>query len=122
MEAASTASIRPFPPLSVGRRAKILFPDLVEEGQMVDVLHGGLRFMPFSVEDLSLWGIPSRSPVSIEAAGLRIDAIVEWATPNCSAVGCRFLSPLSDGELEALVSLPLCVPPRKAASGDVRLS
>lgn len=102
-----TANLRAFPRLSCGHPARIIFPDMEEVGQVVDVSAGGSKFMPFHLDVLAAWGMPPGLPVKVEIGGTLITATIMWATPNYSAVGCRFDAPLSPELLSAILTMPM---------------
>jgi hypothetical protein len=99
--------LRAFPRLSCGRPSRLVFPDMEEVGQLVDISQGGGKFMPFQLEVLATWGMPPGLPIKVEVGGLLIAATIAWATPNYSAIGCRFDDPLAPERLAAALALPL---------------
>lgn len=102
-----TTNLRAFPRLSCGRPARLIFPDMEEAGQIVDASAGGAKFMPFQLEVLAAWGMPPGLPIKLEMGGKIIPATIAWATPNFSALGCRFDTPLSPDHLSAILNLPM---------------
>jgi hypothetical protein len=77
-----------------------------EVGQVVDISSGGSKFMPFQLEMLAAWGMPPGLPIKVAIGGSIISATIAWATPNYSAVGCRFDAPLSQDHLAAVLAVP----------------
>lgn len=98
-----TFKLRAFPRLSCGRPARLVFPDMEEVGQVVDVSAGGSKFMPFHLEVLAAWGMPPGISVKVEIGATLIPASIVWATPNYSAIGCRFDNPLAPEQLAAIL-------------------
>jgi hypothetical protein len=101
--------LRAFPRLSCGRPARLLFPEMEEGGQVVDISAGGSKFMPFQLETLAAWGMPPGLPIKVAIGSSIIPATIAWATPNYSAVGCRFDAPLSPAHLAAVLAVPRAV-------------
>ncbi|CAA7625744.1 PilZ domain-containing protein [Magnetospirillum sp. UT-4] len=99
----SQIELRAFPRLSCSRPARLLFPELEEEGQVVDVSAGGCKFMPFQLETLAAWRMPPGLPVRVLIGGQDVAATVAWATPNYSAIGCHFTETIDPHRLAAML-------------------
>jgi hypothetical protein len=98
------AELRAFPRLSCAIAAKLHIGPLTMDAQMVDISRGGCKVMPVEITE-----IHRERPQVGEQVAVAIDAGVyigsmAWATPNYSALGCKFEPPMSDLDMLTLAS------------------
>jgi hypothetical protein len=94
--------LRAYPRLSWAHPARLVVTGLQQHAQVVDLSLGGCKLMPSDLVMLIEGGLGPGMSVGIEIEGRRLDAVVRWVTPNCSAMGCAFEIPLSEEDLRSL--------------------
>lgn len=94
--------LRAYPRLSWANPAQLVITGLPQHAQVVDLSLGGCKLMPSDLVMLIEAGLGPGMPVGIEIEGQRLAAIVRWVTPNCSAMGCAFETPLSEKDFRSL--------------------
>jgi len=84
------ATMQPFPPLSWARPASLLVGGMEMAAQICDVSATGCKMLPKRLERLHDIGLRPGDAVTTVVDGHRREAVIAWATPNLSALGCRF--------------------------------
>lgn len=84
------AVMRPFPTLSWARPASLLIAGTELAAQVFDVSATGCKILPKRLEGLHEIGLRLGDTITAVVDGRRRDGVVAWATPNLSALGCRF--------------------------------
>jgi len=97
--------MKPFPTLSWARPASMRIGGIELEAQVYELSGSGFRLLPRRLDLLHQCGLRLGDPVTAVIDGTPHQAVLAWATPNMSALGCvRHWSPLplAGGEAEAL--------------------
>jgi len=99
--------LRAFPRLSWAHPAQLEVHDILQDAQVADLSLGGCKLMPSHLDPLVAADLRPGASLKVIIDGIHFDAVMRWATPNHSAIGCAFESPLS---AEALTRLGVKVP------------
>ena len=104
------AELRAFPRLACSTPARLVAGALEEDGQVIDVSQGGCKMLPFRLAPLVEADLAAGATVVLDINGSRHAAVLAWATPNRSALGCRFVEPCSDADLRRMMDDPAAPP------------
>jgi hypothetical protein len=84
------------------------------EGQIIDISQGGCKILPFHLEPLIENQIDKGAEILLSLGALSASAMLIWATPNRSALGCSFAEPLPELTLASLMGPELFMAPGPA--------
>jgi len=82
--------MQPFPILSWARPASLLIAGTEMAAQVCDVSAAGCKILPKRLEGVHAVGLRPGDAVTAVVDGRHHKGIISWATPNLSALGCRF--------------------------------
>jgi hypothetical protein len=94
---------RAFPRFACSVKVRFTVGDVEGEGQLIDVSSGGCKLLPFELESLMAADMMPGTALMIAAGNAMVAATTAWMTPNFSALGCTFGTPLAADLLEMLV-------------------
>ena len=83
-------TMQPFPQLSWARPATLKVGGVELATQVSDLSARGCKMMPRRLERLHDVGLRPGDAVVAVVDGHAREAVIAWATPNLSALGCRF--------------------------------
>ena len=111
--------LRAFPRFACSTPARLVAGDIDEDGQVIDLSREGCKMLPFRLAPLIEAGLMAGAMVILHIGGSARGATLAWATPNRSALGCRFTEPCSDADLRRLAEAapsPAALPSEYLAS------
>lgn len=90
------AELRAYPRLSWAHAARLEIPGLSQAAQVADLSQGGCKLLPTDLKALAKADLRPGMVVRIEIDDQGFESTIRWVTPNFSALGCAFASPLPD--------------------------
>ncbi|OAN49119.1 hypothetical protein A6A04_03085 [Paramagnetospirillum marisnigri] len=97
-----SAEHRAYPRLSWAHPAQLFLGEMTQPAQVADLSLGGCKLLPSDLAPLKSLDLRTGTPLRIEMEGYTFQAIMRWATPNMSALGCAFDHVLTEADLEHL--------------------
>ncbi len=82
--------LRAFPRFECSLSARLVIGEVTEDGQIIDLSQSGCKLLPATLQQMRGRDWRPGTPLSIEIAQQKFAAVLVWATPNLSALGCRF--------------------------------
>lgn len=99
---ASRSDLRAYPRLSWAHPALIEVNGLIQVAQVADLSLGGCKLLPSDLVALLSADLWPGSSMRIQVDHISFDAVMRWATPNFSALGCTFHSVLTEDDIRHL--------------------
>jgi hypothetical protein len=82
--------------LSCGRLVDFAVDAIRGHGQVIDIGTGGCKLLPEDLGPLIEHDIDRGAEIVLSFGAMSMAAVLVWATPNRSALGCRFRTPLCE--------------------------
>jgi PilZ domain len=83
--------------------ARMRVADLIVDGEIVDISHGGTKFLPSATAEFFLDEPHRGAEMDLTIAGRALFATIAWISPNFGAIGCAFDGPLSVEDFDAVL-------------------
>ena len=96
------ADLRAYPRLTWAHPARMEIGGARQSAQVADLSQGGCKLLPSDLVSLLDAGLRPGAPLHIQIDHFAFDAVMRWATPNFSALGCSFDHVLTEDELRHL--------------------